>query len=49
MLRQVIWENGIEAWYPVGVGDRLYVMMGNVHGGGWIKVSERSPPSPLSS
>ena len=33
---QVIWENGIEAWYPVAIGEKLYLMVGNVHGGGWI-------------
>ena len=35
-VAQVMWENGLETWYPVAVGDRLYVMCANVHGGGFI-------------
>ena len=48
---QVIWENSDDAWFPVEIDGKLYMMPQNVHGGLYVstrdelKVAIRIPPN----
>ena len=34
--QQVMWENGVDSWHPVVIGDEVYATMVNPHAGAWI-------------
>lgn len=46
---QVIWENSADAWYPVEIAGRLFMVPQNIHGGLYVLSQEELKVSWLST